>query len=105
MNLRNLPIHSIDYSNPKAIQGLLRFYYTFKSEMEYCPNFDMIDILADIDNAIKKCNLTDRQRKIVSMYMLGYVEEKIGEKFGITQQAVNKHLQYSCKKIAEYLSQ
>ncbi len=94
---------SVDYSNHKTIQGLVRFYYQLKVENDYRPNFDLITILVDIDIAIKKSSLSNKQRKILNLYMMGYTESKIGKQIGITQQGVNKYIQSTCKAMSDFL--
>lgn len=103
MEPRELSYANLDYSDRKSIQGLLRFYYQFKSTLEYKPNFELISILSDLVNAIKHCRLTYRQAQVLRLYMKGYCEWEIGKKLNITQQATHKHIELICNKISYYL--
>ncbi|WP_066503691.1 sigma factor-like helix-turn-helix DNA-binding protein [Abyssisolibacter fermentans] len=93
----------ISYNNKKCIQGLLRFYYALKVTNEFNPNFELVCILIDIDNSLCAAELTTKQKIVINLYMKGFTEKQIGKKLNITQQAVNKHINLTCKKISDYL--
>lgn len=95
--------HQVNYKNILTIQGLLRFYYSLKADLEYKPNFELLCILTDLMNAIKNSGLTTRQAFVLKLYMQGFTEEEIGEKCEITQQGVNKHIKLICNKLSKFL--
>lgn len=103
METKELVYQNLDYKNLEAIQGLLRFYFSLKAGLDFKPNFELLCVLADICNAIRKSGLTKRQRSVLDFYMKGLTEEEIGLKLGVSQQAINKHIGLICKKLSGYL--
>jgi len=101
---KELKFHALDYANTEAIQGLIRFYFGLKSDLDYKPNMEIVSVLADIANAIKNSGLTDKQKMALKLYMEGWTEEEIAQKQNITQQAVNKHIKLICKKLSNHLT-
>lgn len=101
---KELMYKSINYSNEKTIQGLVRFYYALRTETEYKFNSELLTTLIDIELAIKNSDLTDRQRTVLQLYMKGWTEDDIGKKLDITQQGVSKHIQLICRKLSNYLT-
>jgi len=64
---------------------------------------DDICIKADLDRALRL--ITRRQRQaIVLCYIGGYGQREAGEKMGVRQQVVYKHLQVGVKSIATILA-
>lgn len=100
---KEIQFHALDYKNEVAIQGLLRFYYSLKSNLEYKPNFEITSILIDFKLALENSGLTQKQMVVAKLYMEGWTEDDIGKRLGITQQAVNKHIKLICKKMSNYL--
>jgi DNA-binding CsgD family transcriptional regulator len=101
---KEIQFHAINYSNPDAVQGLLRNYFNLKADMDYKPNFELVCILCDLTNAIKLANLTVSQNKIMKLYMAGYIESEIAQRLNISQPAVSQHISRLCKRISRYLS-
>lgn len=102
---KEIQFHEVDYSNPNAIQGLLRNYYTLKADMEYTPNFELICILSDLTKAIKFAKLTYSQKIVMKLYMLGYLEEEIAQRLHVSQPAICQCIGRLCKRISRYLNQ
>jgi RNA polymerase sigma factor (sigma-70 family) len=47
---------------------------------------------------LRSADLTERQREVLSLSLAGLSQELIGERLGITRQAVAKHLNQAKKK-------
>lgn len=100
---KELKFHAVNYDNLDAIKGLIRFYFSLKSDLDYKPNMEVLSILSDIDNAIQNSGLTQKQKKVLALYMEGWTEEEIGVMLSVSQQAVHKHLTAICKRMSNYL--
>jgi DNA-binding CsgD family transcriptional regulator len=102
---RELQYHAVDYSNPTVIQGLLRFYYDYKTQSEWDMNAELVCIYCDLETAIANIDITDKQKKVMHWYMEGYTEDQIGVMMGnITHQAVRKLLMKVCTKVSLFLT-
>jgi DNA-binding NarL/FixJ family response regulator len=100
---QEIRFHAVDYANTETIKGLLRFYFSLKAELDFKPNMEIVSILVDVEDGIKNSGLTDKQKRVLALYMEGWTEEEIGSMLSITHQAIHKHLTLICKKIANYL--
>lgn len=101
---KDLLFGNVVYEKPEVIQGLLRFYYDFKSQAQEDFTEELLCIYVDLDRALEKIKITDRQREALSHYMEGWTEEEIGKKMGdISHQAVHKLVVKVCVKVSEYL--
>ena len=101
---REVQFHTIDYS-VCCIKKIMRDYYTLKESSLYSTNFELVSVLADIDNSIERCGLTEAQHKIIEYYAKGFTEADIGKIFNTSQQNVHKVVYRACTKISEYLSE
>lgn len=61
------------------------------------------DILFCIYEAIDNCGLTNIQRERLNMWIDGYTENEIANKYGVSRWVVSKSLIVSCNKIVKYL--
>lgn len=96
---------AVDYSNPDAIYGLLKFYNVFKAMGVKKMNTEILTIYIDIAKAIKGISSTENQLRLTALTMQGYQEKQIGDKLGITRQAVSKVMKKVCLKISKYLTE
>lgn len=61
------------------------------------------DILFFIYEAIEKCGLTVIQKERLDMWIDGYTESEIANKYGVSRWVISKSLIASCNKIIKYL--
>lgn len=101
---REVQFHTVDYG-VICIKKIMRDYYTLKESALYSTNFELVSVLADIDNAIEQCGLTETQHKIMLYYAKGFTESDIGQIFKTTQQNINKVVHRACTKMSDYLSE
>lgn len=100
---REIQYHNIDYSNPDVIQGLLRFYYEFKAQSEWDMNAELVCVYCDLEFAINNIELTDKQKRVMRLYMVGNTEDEIGKIMKCSHQNVHKLLMKVCAKITKFL--
>jgi RNA polymerase sigma factor for flagellar operon FliA len=61
------------------------------------------NILGEVDMERSYERLTQRERKIISLYYLeGYKDEEIAKIYGICQQSINESRQNGIKKLKKY---
>lgn len=94
--------YGVDYGFD-SIKNILKNYYTLKESVLYKPNFELVSIIADVENAITEAGLTDRQHHILMLSCMGYSDVEIGGIFGTSKQNVNKTISRTCVKISNYL--
>lgn len=59
------------------------------------------DILIDLETAIERANLTDRQRQALELTFLeDLTQEEAGKRMGVRREAVKRHIQVAETKIA-----
>jgi predicted DNA-binding protein (UPF0251 family) len=67
-------------------------------------DYAAVDMLADLETAIKKARLTDKQKQALYMrYVLDgtKTDEQLAREIGITQQTFWARIDTACEKIAE----
>lgn len=102
---KEIIFHAIDYSNLSCIQGLLRYYYNYKELAMKKGNAELYCVYADIDTALENIKLTEKQKRVLKLYMAGWYETDIGKEMGnVTHQAISKHILSICKKISNFLN-
>lgn len=92
-----------DYSDTKLIKRLLRHYEFIKQHTYKSGNYDLVNIILDLDYAIKYCHLSDGEYKNIMLWKQGYTENEIGNILGIFQSAVHRSLDNACNKISKKL--
>lgn len=106
--------HYVNLSSVDSVKGLLKYRYRYDLLFD-CDN-DMCNVnnsfvhLNDmveeiictytyLDELINCIGLTDKQMKLLNLYMRGYTEEDLAQVYGVTQQLINKVITGICKKI------
>jgi DNA-directed RNA polymerase specialized sigma24 family protein len=88
-------------SSPDQVKRLLRDYNSLKAR-QYDGDYDAVILLADMETAVKRAGLTDRQRQAVELVLMGDLKQKdAAKRLAISRQAVALYVDYAAKKIAE----
>lgn len=83
------------------VKRLLRDYNALKAR-QYDGDYDAVILLADLETAIKRAGLTDRQRQAIELVLMGDLKQKdAAKRLAISRQAVALYVDYAAKKIAE----
>lgn len=86
-----------------SVQNILEHFFHFQHAIEL-GNTDAIVLIADMKVATKKAKLTDQQKKVYYYrFLQEYTQAEVAEKLGITQQSVNKHIEFIVLKIYRVL--
>jgi DNA-directed RNA polymerase specialized sigma24 family protein len=87
--------------SPDQVKRLLRDYNALKAR-QYDGDYDAVILLADLETAIKRASLTDRQRQAIELVLMGDLKQKdAAKRLAISRQAVALYVDYAAKKIAE----
>jgi DNA-directed RNA polymerase specialized sigma subunit len=87
--------------SPVQVKRLLRDYNALKAR-QYDGDYDAVILLADLETAIKRAGLTDRQRQAIELVLMGDLKQKdAAKRLAISRQAVALYVDYAAKKIAE----
>ncbi len=100
---KEIQYHAVNYSNVEAIQGLLRFYSKLKALAVQSMNMEALCIFYDVESALKAIELTDKQRKVLNLYIKGYTEIEMGQLMKTSHQAQHKLIVKICNKVIKYL--
>ena len=92
-----------DYSDIKLVKRLLRHYEFIKQHTYKSGNYDLVNIILDLDYAIKYCNLSEGEYKNIMLWKQGYTENEIGKISGVSQPTVHISLDNACGKISKKL--
>lgn len=92
-----------DYSDKYIIKRILRHYEVLKEFVYKNANYELADILIDIDNAIDKCDLSPGERNRILLWREGYTETEVAQLEGIAQQTVHASIINACLKISNLL--
>lgn len=93
----------IEYS-PKSVQNILEYFFYFSNAIER-GNMDAVVLISDMKVATKKANLTEQQKKVYFYrFLQEYTQAEVAEKFGMTHQGVNKHIDLIVKKVCNSLN-
>ena len=87
----------------KSIKRILCNFDYMKYKYNMYEDGIINNIVFDINEAIEKCGLSDVQRERLEMWMNGYTEQDIGDKYGVSRWVVSKSIVASCEKISRYL--
>lgn len=75
--------------------------YNALKERRYVGDTSASDVLIDLQTAIDRAGLTDRQREVLRLiYVKDLTQETAGERLGIGQQRVARHIETATVKIA-----
>lgn len=83
-----------------GIKRLLGDWHALK-ERRYCGDMTASDLLIDLETALERAGLTDRQRQAIALvYFRDMKQEDAGKAMGVGQQRVARHLDIALVKIA-----
>lgn len=88
----------------KIIINLLKNYYTLIEQAYMLCNFDVIDMLNDIDLAIKNIHFTNSQKQNLQMFMTGMNYSEIARANNQKRNNVLVSITNIADKIAWYLN-
>jgi hypothetical protein len=91
------------YSDYKAIKKFLSSYKTINQLAISEGNLDLVCICIDISRAIKECGFNKWQMEKLDLWMNGYSEKYIAEKFEVTNVAIHQFIDGACLKISKNL--
>lgn len=101
-NVINIPT-SVIYNNPLYIKRLLSRFDIVKDSAISEGNYEVYDICLDIEFALKKIKISDRQKERLAMWQEGYKEYEIANALGVSRIAVHRSVVIVCKKISNTL--
>jgi hypothetical protein len=88
-------------NDAKGVAMLLRDRHKIASRRFYAGDYAASDILIDLDNAIWKAFLTNRQAEAIAyVYGLDVTQETAAEAMGVGQDSVSDFIRGACKRIA-----
>jgi DNA-directed RNA polymerase specialized sigma subunit len=71
-------------------------------ERKHTGRWNLVDELVDLDHAISQAELTDKQRKIVSLsFAEGLPQKDVGRRLNCGQDVVSRQVRASIRKIAK----
>lgn len=87
------------------VKALLEFRDELE-EKKYLGLWHLPDELADLDEAIKRAELTPKQREVIDLMYSKYLEQdEVAELWECSQQNVSRHVQAAVRKIANIYEQ
>lgn len=102
----NKPDHHRQYDaryaldNAEGVRRLLSDYHALM-QRRYAGDNAASDILIDLQTAIERAGLTDRQRQALELvYGEDLTQTDAGERMGVRQDVVNRHIAIATTKIA-----
>ena len=98
----NMDFYDI-YGDPRRIKKLLNNYNSIMTSAIQEGNLDVIDILVDIKATLSSIEMSDKQKKRVSLFMQGYTETDIGCLLNVSRQSIQDSISSVCKKISKEL--
>lgn len=91
------------YNDLIFIRHIVKNFYSLNDELLLSENLDLHCILIDIQSALDKIDITEKQKKILDMYMNGYPIHEIGVRNGYTKSYVDSVLTKICRRIKKEL--
>lgn len=89
-----------------AVEALLESYQRLKGRTTYDGDYNAVDTILDLHEAIERAGLTDRQLDVVLLkYTGGYLQKEIGDLLSISQQSASYHYKSAVRKISEIYQQ
>ena len=88
------------FNSPDGVRRLLRDIHALR-ERQYAGDYDAVVLLVDLETAIERAGLTDRQRQAIALvYFEDLSQVKAGERMGVRQDTVSKLVKSALSKIA-----
>lgn len=106
--LRHVDSLDVAFCEPKNVQKALAVMKSYREEYVYKGNFGLGDIIIDFNEVYTRVcqESTEKFRKTIELYCEGYRLREIGERLGVTAQAVHQVVRAFSKKVAKaYQSQ
>ncbi|EJV61777.1 hypothetical protein IEO_03072 [Bacillus wiedmannii] len=92
--------HNYALDNPKSIDLLLR-HLPYMQERRFNGDYAACDILIDLETAVAKADLTDRQRQVLRLvYFEDMKQRDVAISLSITAPTVNLYKRLLAQKIA-----
>ncbi|MHA4153215.1 sigma factor-like helix-turn-helix DNA-binding protein [Bacillus cereus] len=92
--------HTYALDNPKSVDLLLR-HLPYMRECRYNGDYDASIVLLDLETAISKADLTDRQRQVLQLvYFEDMKQTQVAVEMDITAPTVNLYKRLLAQKIA-----
>lgn len=89
-----------------AVEALLEGYQRLKGRTTYDGDYNAVDTLLDLREAIERADLTDRQHDVIRLaYAEGYTHKEVGKQLGTSRPNVTLHCQAAVRKIADIYRQ
>lgn len=83
---------------------MIKNYHSLNLEILLSENLDLHCILIDIQSALEKIDITDKQKEILDLYMSGYSIQEIGVHNEYTKSYVDSVLTKICKRVKKELN-
>lgn len=91
--------HALNY--PENLRLLLADYNALVNR-QYAGDYDACVILVDLERALELADLTAKQRQALHLvYVEDLTQEAAGKRIGISQQAIEQHVDKAIEAIAE----
>ncbi|MDR7001581.1 sigma factor-like helix-turn-helix DNA-binding protein [Neobacillus niacini] len=101
VNERSLQEKYPALDNPLGLRILLSDYHALLNR-QYQGDYDAVVLLADLSTAIELAALTRRQAEALRLvYELDLTQEEAGRRMGVSQQAVEQHVNNAIEAISE----
>lgn len=93
----------IEYTRRSVQKILERFHYF--SRLAQGGNYEALILITDIKQAVKKSNLTERQKQIFYYrFLLQCLEEEIAYELNLKQNTINQHIGFIITKVHRRLA-
>ena len=85
------------------VRRLLSQYNELK-QRQYAGDYDAVDTLIDLDIAIKRAGMTNKQREAFdAVFIEGNTQKDVASRLGISEKAVSLRLAFAVTKLAGVL--
>jgi RNA polymerase sigma factor (sigma-70 family) len=101
VNERSLEEKYPALDSPQNLRILLSDYHALVNR-QYMGDYDAVVLLVDLRKAIEMAQLTDRQGQALRLvYEEDLTQEEAGKRLGVSQQAVEQHVNNAIEAISE----
>jgi DNA-directed RNA polymerase specialized sigma24 family protein len=84
-----------------GVKQLLGDYHAFQAR-QYLGDYEAVVVLADLAEAVRLAQLTERQRQAVELvYGADLTQVEAGKRMGVVREAVKLYVNDACEKIAD----
>lgn len=92
------------YDDRFMVKKMLQHYALIKQYAISNSNYDLCDVILDIDFAIEKAELSQTEIKNIELWKKGFTEYEIAEEICYSQNGVHVSLSTACEKISKRLT-